>query len=64
MGQHSNTKIILREKTELKKNQTTEGAHGMAKEKKKTKRKMKKNQEQIMEEDKAYSTRELEEDFS
>ena len=38
-------------------------ASGMTKEKKKSKRKTKKDQEQIMEEDKAYSTRELEEDF-
>ena len=35
----------------------------MTKEKKKPKRKTKKDSEQIMEEDKAYSTRELEEDF-
>jgi hypothetical protein len=37
---------------------------GMTKEKKKSRKKTKKDQEQIMEEDKAYSTRELEEDFS
>jgi hypothetical protein len=37
-------------------------ARGMAK-KKKPKKKTKKDAEQIMEEDKAYSTRELEEDF-
>jgi len=35
----------------------------MAKNKKKSKKKTKKDLEQVMEEDKAYSTRELEEDF-
>jgi hypothetical protein len=36
----------------------------MAKKKKKPKKETKKDAEQVMEEDKAYSTRELEEDFS
>jgi len=38
-------------------------ACAMTKEKKKPKKKTKEDQEQVMEEDKAYSTRELEEDF-
>ena len=36
---------------------------GMAKKRKKSKKETKKDAEQIIEEDKAYSTRELEEDF-
>jgi hypothetical protein len=36
---------------------------GMAKKRKKPKKETKKDAEQVIEEDKAYSTRELEEDF-
>jgi hypothetical protein len=63
---HSNTENNKKRKPENRKTEIKKLADTsvMAKKKKKLKKETKKDAEQVMEEDKAYSTRELEEDFS